>query len=405
VILIPSEISSAQHVLAGDPDKLNNHPVQIWDDSRVRFLADLSKNLLKKPETRSLPDVVTFAYWARKANLKALKTRIINQDRVQTGLGLVFHICPSNVPVNFAFSMAFGLLSGNSCVLRLSSAESQTTTLIAQTVFDLLNDPTHAAMREALLLLRYEHNDAINAFWLSKADGRIVWGGDETVQHMRGFPVPPRSREITFPDRYSLCTLQPDAILCLGDEGLEALCGQLYNDIYLMDQAACSSPQLVAWIGDKDKVNAAQDKLWPRFVAFADERYGIRAVQAMDKLVTACEAAITKPNVKNIKRQGDSLYRIDLDALSVDQDKCRGYSGTVHEVILSSLEDLSPIVTEVYQTLTYFGFDRNDMIEYVSSSSLRGIDRVVPVGQALEMDIFWDGFDIIASLSRIVDIR
>ena len=33
---------------------------------------------------------------------------------------------------------------------------------------------------------------------------------------------------------------------------------------------------------------------------------------------------------------------------------------------------------------------------------LRGIDRVVPVGRALDMDIVWDGYDLIGSLSRLI---
>ena len=37
------------------------------------------------------------------------------------GRGSVLHITPSNVPTNFAYSMVFGLLSGNNNIIRLPS--------------------------------------------------------------------------------------------------------------------------------------------------------------------------------------------------------------------------------------------------------------------------------------------
>ena len=37
------------------------------------------------------------------------------------GLGLVFHIAPSNIPTNFAYSLIFGLLSGNSNIVKVPS--------------------------------------------------------------------------------------------------------------------------------------------------------------------------------------------------------------------------------------------------------------------------------------------
>ena len=36
---------------------------------------------------------------------------------------------------------------------------------------------------------------------------------------------------------------------------------------------------------------------------------------------------------------------------------------------------------------------------------LKGIDRVVPIGQALDLDFVWDGYDIYNSLTRAVDIK
>ena len=42
--------------------------------------------------------------------------------------------------------------------------------------------------------------------------------------------------------------------------------------------------------------------------------------------------------------------------------------------------------------------------EWIIRNRLRGIDRVVPVGRALDMNVVWDGYDIVFSLSRVIAI-
>ena len=39
------------------------------------------------------------------------------------------------------------------------------------------------------------------------------------------------------------------------------------------------------------------------------------------------------------------------------------------------------------------------------NAGLEGIDRIVPVGRAVEMDIWWDGYRYNLSLSRRIDIQ
>jgi hypothetical protein len=41
----------------------------------------------------------------------------------------------------------------------------------------------------------------------------------------------------------------------------------------------------------------------------------------------------------------------------------------------------------------------------VVSNGLSGIDRIVPVGKALDMGVIWDGYDLIRTMSRIVNTQ
>jgi hypothetical protein len=124
----------------------------------------------------------------------------------------------------------------------------------------------------------------------------------------------------------------------------------------------------------------------------------------VDKFVQACRSSIADPNVVAIERTGNLLYRVSLSGVDLHQDECRGYFGTVHEVVLPVLNELAPIVNERYQTLTIEGIETAVVRQWITRNRLRGIDRVVPVGKALDMDVVWDGYDILSSLSRAIAI-
>ena len=68
-----------------------------FGDAAIAFLNDLSKELMSSKEARLYSDVITFAFWIRKGAVWKLKERFWT-DRLTLGVGVVFHIAPSNVP-------------------------------------------------------------------------------------------------------------------------------------------------------------------------------------------------------------------------------------------------------------------------------------------------------------------
>ena len=66
----------------------------------VSFLSDLSRELLSIKNIRQHQDVLSYAYWIRKASIEREKQNYDIEHRI--GRGVAFHIAPSNVPVNFA---------------------------------------------------------------------------------------------------------------------------------------------------------------------------------------------------------------------------------------------------------------------------------------------------------------
>jgi hypothetical protein len=88
----------------------------------------------------------------------------------------------------------------------------------------------------------------------------------------------------------------------------------------------------------------------------------------------------------------------------LSQHECRGYYGTIHEITVTSLDAIVPVINEKYQTVTVVGIDKTVIRELILRNSLRGIDRVVSAGKALDMDLIWDGYDIVGSMSRRINI-
>ena len=45
------------------------------------------------------------------------------------------------------------------------------------------------------------------------------------------------------------------------------------------------------------------------------------------------------------------------------------------------------------------------MQKFFSKYNFNGVDRVVPIGQALNINLVWDGYDLTNKLSREIEIK
>ena len=114
-----------------------------FSDDAVEFLDALSSLIMKNPSSRQYPDVITFAFFCRRASLVKMKSDFTS-DKLRLGRGLVFHVAPSNVPVNFAYSLVSGLLAGNMNVVRVSSKSFVQVDIIIKAMLKLLDERRHS---------------------------------------------------------------------------------------------------------------------------------------------------------------------------------------------------------------------------------------------------------------------
>lgn len=401
---IPHEVS----VLAGARHSVAYCVCAPFDASVNSFLEALSRQLLSDVAAKAFPDVISFAFWCRKANILKRKQSwdLRTGEFVSIGRGLVFHVAPSNVPVNFAFSFVFSLLAGNSNIVRVPTKEYSQVDIICAAIDAVLVD--FPDLRASNAFVRYAINDEITTLFSAVADGRILWGGDATVCAIRSLPARPRCVDIVFPDRYSIAIMDSSSVAALNGSELDFLAENFYNDTYLMDQNACSSPQIVFWIGEE---GASINAFWDAVSTTAHKNYWLQNAVSVNKYVQFCEDVMNGIADAAHQEFDGFLTRVNITRYlgreSKETELCelRGKGGYFYEVNALSLEDIIAYATRKYQTVTYFGINPQEIAQAVVSCRSAGVDRIVPVGKAMDIDIIWDGYDIVGSLSRIIEVR
>jgi len=380
---------------------LQPKPLPPFAPEAVAFLTAWSKSLMARPDIRAYPDVAGFAYWSRPANLAKLQ-RELDLKQLRLGRGVALHIAPANVPVNFAFSFAFGLLAGNVNIVRVPESLPTQANILCAVANDLFKQAEHDRIASMNTLLSYARDDAITKRLSAVADVRLLWGGDQTIHHLRQMPASPRCLDISFADRYSLCLLSAPAVLATEDKSLRALAVGFYNDVFLLDQNACSSPHLILWQGTSLEVKAAQERFWDAIQSIVNSKGQLSGMHAVDKYTHLCRTAILSIGAKATPFSDSRIMRVAIEELPGNVAEYRGRYGFFIETIDNDLRQLQRIVNSRYQTLTCFGVDLDLIAEMVVSNGLTGIDRVVRVGKALDIGIIWDGYDIVRTISRIV---
>lgn len=392
-------------VILGDTVDLDHPTVRtFYSELSIDYLAEISKTILADPRVREFPDVASFAFWIRASNLRSKKSLYL--DRVsRRGLGLVVHIAPSNVPVNFAFSWAFGVLAGNSNLVRVPTKKFGQIQLILDSVKKVNGDARFFDIAKTSSFVRYERSLEISENLFNLADARVIWGGDESVRQLSKLSSKVGSRLLTFPDKYSIAVLSAAAILNSSPAEIEVLARKFVNDAFLFDQNACSSPRSVFWIGTVQDANLAMDLFWKAVQNKAKSEYELPPANLVRKFALACEMAATDETLASLLISSPNVFRMPIENDIKDLSLLHSRFGIFPEKTFSDLKSFLKVITEKCQTITYFGFQKQNFVQCLEELTYPGVDRVVPVGQALDMDMIWDGVDIPNALTRITDFK
>lgn len=400
-----SEITVLGKVHLGSlEDATSSLPLNPFDISVLDFVSDFSRQLMKSVQGKRMPDVVSLAFWCRRSSLDLMKNQF--GDTLDcVGRGVVFHVPPNNVPLNFAYSLFAGLLSGNSNIVRLSSAESPEVGEVLNVLNQLAESGRWTELIKRICVIEYGHDDSVTTSLSLLTDARVIWGGDKTVQHIRSLPTRPRSIDISFADRVSISLLRAKEMLSLTDVEFRDVVTRFYVDGYTFNQNACSSPRVLIWHGSTEEVSAASKKFWGLLDLVSESRGEVETVHVMNRLVEVCEELVANQNIDHV----DGLTSFALKVALKDPKKWREVAslrfGTFSEIRISEMTEIEDLLDEKVQTIGYFGYMPADFLSEDVSGIRRSVDRIVPLGQALAFELTWDGYDLIRYLSRHVVVR
>ena len=380
-----------------------------FEQKLLNYLSSLSSHLIKRKESKLMPELMALGFWLRRSNLEKIKKEfflhakksVINKPR-----GVVFHIAPKNVDTIFIYSWALSFLSGNHNIVRISSSGSSLISIILDEISALADTQEYDFINQTQSFLTYARNDDINSFFSQIANVRMIWGGDETVSIFKQLKTKPNTKDICFANKESIACIKSSACLKLDEERSLKVTEDFYNDSYWFDQMACSSPKFIFFMGSKKEnilCSSLFEKSLNRVLKKKDHYEDITA--SVSKLKNIFLAASKKNYLKSYDPASyDKATFIDINPEEFLNSTMKCQSGTFGKVFIEDIFDLDYVLKDNFQTLVYFGFSHSELEEFIHSNTKTSIDRVVPFGQALNFDKTWDGHDLMNELVRHVNL-
>jgi hypothetical protein len=374
--------------------------------SRRQTLSRLSRLILQDPELRADAASVALGYWLRRASIDQLaaafeRRREAAPDTVLVPAGRVFHVAPGNVDTVFVYSWALSYLCGNRNVVRVSGRQSAVLSRLLTVLAGLMQDD--AELVSGNRFVTYEHDQTISATLSLWATQRVLWGGDETISLLRALPLNPHGSERTFASKFSYCVMSTAAYVEAGVETIDRLAAGFFNDIFWFDQMACSSPHLVVWIGPPEQMDRAVDRFHQALAREIERRsYRGPTSSAVHRLNFVFDLACETDLRADLGQKEFLAVRLP-DGAAPRKEICG--AGLLTHVRVDRLAQIAELSEQRDQTITHFGLSRAELLELAQQAGARGVDRLVPVGEALAFDVIWDGYDLIEDFLRRVTVR
>jgi hypothetical protein len=374
--------------------------------ARMETLAKLSAALLADPLLRQDPASVSVAYWLRRAQLARLaeehaRRAALEADVIRVPVGRVLHMAPSNVDTLFIYSWALAYLCGNASVVRLSQESSIVVDALLRVISSVAAGDSE--LRTSNRFVTYGHDDAITTALSAWCSHRVIWGGDETIAAIRPLPLPSHASERVFGSKYSFCLIDAARYHAASAAERASVASSFFNDLFWFDQMACSSPQVVFWVGTRELAEASAGDFERALEAEVGRRKYVPPVSsAVHRRAYAFGLAATSDTRIVLEHSGFVSVHI-RDRRALDKEICGG--GLVRHLPVSNLSDVLPFVNEGDQTLTHWGIAPGNLRDFALRAGVQGLDRLVPIGEALAFDVLWDGFHLVDDMLRRVRVR
>lgn len=373
-------------------------PLAPFNASSVNFIKQLSSLLLNVNNTevaseRVASDLVALGFWLRPANINNMRQNFAIE--YAKPLGVVSHFTPANVDTMFVYSWICSLLMGNNNVVRVATKNTPAADLLMTLINQLLCMPEHEEIANRNQFVTYDRSSRYSQDISTVSDARVIWGGDDSVMSIRSLTTKPRCRDISFADRYSAALI--DVSGGFNDAEVTAVAKALWKDTQPFGQQACSSPRVIFWIGD--------DALLHQLLVEINNL----ARQTASEITRTNNHLVNQQLVKTTNPDNSVLFSDNITALAVENLseqilQWHTGEGIFYVLKIDTENDIATHADAKLQTLSYWGVDKAALLKLSANPSISGIDRIVPIGRALDFSPVWDGFDLFSQLTRKITL-
>ena len=107
-------------------------------------------------------------------------------------------------------------------------------------------------------------------------------------------------------------------------------------------------------------------------------------------------------NIKSYLKPLNKLYVIDIEKPDEEVMKYKTGGGFFFQYECDSLNYIIPFLGKECQTVAVLGIDKDETVKMVRDKGVRGVDRVVDLGDTMGLEFTWDGYKMIEAMSRVI---
>jgi hypothetical protein len=381
--------------------KSSDYPLSVFDELIIEFFNDFSRQIISDKNINKIPAITALAFWLRKASMNDLinenKHLINTSSYIPNPIGKVFHVCPSNVDIMFLYSLVISLLAGNKNIVRVSKKSLHSNILeLFKIINQLLAAKKFSTLASYIIIISYEHEIEINECISNSCNARIIWGGDNTINLFKSFKTQARTKDIVFADRVSFSIINTKKYKSDDLKSQKELVKNFFNDSYTFDQKGCSSPQLIFLLGDIDSNKFFVPDFYNKLSTLAEDNYLTDITSLASLKLNTIASDIIDNKTDNVIHTNNYVTFVNYTESDLTNHSCGG--GYFYIRIINELQELKPFLNKKIQTLSYYGFNEDEISQFASLSYGMGADRIVPIGKSLQFSYIWDGYNLIDEL-------
>ena len=166
----------------------------------------------------------------------------------------------------------------------------------------------------------------------------------------------------------------------------------------------CSSPHLVYWVGTGEDCRRAVQAFGAHLEAAMGAKLGDADFGWAVRRLNFAFDAVAAGRADELIHQPHTTRVFSPIASSAELAEPCG-AGLLAHTTVDSVRSVPLLLGRHHQTITYFGLTDAERDDLAQQAGRAGVDRVVPVGQALDFGPYWDGYDFWGDLTRVVVVQ